>query len=598
MKPSGSRDTSGFARASYHSQALCLSALGIAGLLAPIAVWGYPSPVRTAVGWGGAAVGAWILAAARRQWRMQDGGYRREVPLGVSEAAHVSGSAVPELPPTLYEHGKLHPEVRRILDIAASQFRDRLVLDPAQVEFEEDGRGGRKLVLWGFHCVDSGFLTTAGIQDRLQSTFRKGLGGVWAFEWDETGDRFLASRKSRIERLVFPPDWPVVTDAAAAKRLYIGWEFKVGKSARGVEGVCPQKMPHLMCIGESGSGKSVSVRSLLEQFRAAGWQLILADGKGPDYAGYFAPHPEDNNLPVPGTVAVGIGASPRGMSYVGAIVLAYLILQERQNGSMEAKITDPEGWNNFAPVLLVMDEIKGMREKWKSALPGKDFEAIESMVTEILSLGRELRVHVLLVSQDARAVSIPNTWKSNVPMSICLGRPKELTLKYGFPESVQPKVRLITDAMDPKIKGRCVIASVDEKTGASDATEYQGYLGYSPGESWDNANLPPQVKDHWPSFKQNVSDKVPRMYTRQWFKIEEKSEAQLTAEEKSGDRGYIDFEMFTVDELKKMHRVALDKRGSDGRIIPDPAVTKFDPASPHYVCRPPRDDANRVVAEL
>ncbi|KMV17594.1 cell division protein FtsK [Mycolicibacterium conceptionense] len=594
------RDTSGFARASHQSQALCLGCLGAAGLLAPVATYGFDSPLRIGFGWAAAVTGAFAFWKAREHWQLHGNDRAAEVPLGVSEAAHQAGDVEPGMPADLYEQGRLHPQVRRLLDIAATQFRDKLVLDPSSVEFDDDGKGGRKLVAWQFHCAETGFLTTKGIQGALQSKFRRGLGGVWSFEFDELTDTFGATQKSAIPKLVFPPDWPVVANAEEARNKYVGWEFMLGVSAQGDVGVCPQKMPHIMCIGESGSGKSVSVRSWLEQFRAAGWQLILADGKGADYAGYFAPDPNDHGLPVPGTVAVGLGPAPKGMGYIAAIVLAFQIMQERQNGSMAAKIADPANWNNFPPVLLVMDEIKAMREKWGSTLPKADQEAVESMVTQILALGRELRVHVLLVSQDARATSIPNTWKSNVPMSICLGRPQELTLKYGFVDKVRPMVQQITDSMDPKIKGRCVVASVDEKTGASTAIEYQGYLGYSPGESWDNVNLPPAASEHWPSFKKNVSDKVPRMYTRQWFRIENKSEAQEAAEAKSGqDMGFIDFEMFTVNEIMQLPRVALDRRNEQtGEIVPDTSVSEFDPASASYVCNAPEGNQQKINSVL
>jgi hypothetical protein len=332
-----------------------------------------------------------------------------------------------------------------------------------------------------------------------------------------------------------------------------------------------------------------------------GWMLILADGKGADYAGYSAPHAEDHNLPVPGTIAVGPGSGTRGMAYVGAIVLAYQILQERQDSSLQGKIDNPENWNSFTPVLLVLDEIKGMREKWKNAL-GKDGAAtIESMVTEITSYGRELRVHVMLISQDARDVSIPGVWNSNLPLTISLGKPNEMTLNKAFEDSVRPKVRMIRESMDPNIKGRCLIASVDPDNGAADATEYQGYLGYSPGEHWNNPKLPPNTKDNWIPFKEQVSDQVPRLYTRQWFKITEKSAAQQEAEtNEEPDKGYIDFELFTVDEVKRMERVPLDIRDpKNGKIVPNPEMAKYDPSPSNrqYICRPKRT-RQKIIAEI
>ncbi|MEE3755255.1 type IV secretion system DNA-binding domain-containing protein [Mycobacterium intracellulare] len=502
------------------------------------------------------------------------------------------------LPPHFLQRGSLHEDLRRLVKLAASKFPYKLALDIGATELENDGKGAYRLVAWGFRCAEPGYLTDTGVQQKLQTTFLKGAGGIWSFRFDPRSDIFGASRKSGIPTLAWPPMWPVISSVPEARKHYTGWEFKVGVSARGVIGVCMEKMAHVKVIGETGAGKSVAIRSWLEQFRAMGWMLILADGKGADYAGYFAPHEDDHGLPVPGTVAVGLGSTARGMAYVGAIVLAYQILLERQDGSLQGKIDDPENWNSFTPVLLVLDEIKSMREKWKSL--GKEWASvIESMVTEITSLGRELRVHVMIISQDARDVSIPGVWNSNLPLTISLGKPSPMTVDKGFEDSVRPKVRMIRESMDPGIKGRCLIASIDPDTGAADATEYQGYLGYSPGEHWNNPKLPPNTKDNWIPFKEQVSDRVPRLYTRQWFMINEKSAAQREAEENGEpDRGFIDFDLFTVDEIKRLDRVRLDMRDpKTGKIVPNSEMAKYDPSSRQYVCRP-KGSRRKIVAEL
>ncbi len=590
------RDTSGFARASHQSQALCLGCLGAAGALTPVAAYGFDSPVRIALGWAAAVGGAYALWKSREHWK-----YHRQEAAGDLYAGGLgAGMDLAAMPPMFMQHGELHKDIKRLLDVSASRFPGKLMLDTDQVEFEDDGKGGRKLVSWGFRCLESGFITDSSTHERLHKTFTKALGGIWAPRSDPREDTFGGSRKSSIPKLSFPPMWRVVSSVEEAKTAYTGWEFKVGVAASGELGVCLEKMAHIKVIGETGSGKSVAVRSWLEQFRAMGWMKILSDGKGADYAGYFAPHPEDHGLPVPGTVAVGLGSSAKGMSYVAAIVLAYQIMQERQEGSLEGKIKDPENWNSFVPVLLVMDEIKGMREKWKNNLPKADAKAIESMVTEITALGRELRVHVMIISQDSRDQSIPGVWNSNLPLTISLGKPSDMTTDKAFEDSVAPKVRMVRESMDPNIKGRCLIASVDPITGAADATEYQGYLGYSPGEHWNNPKLPPQAKQEWPRFKDQVSDRVPRLYTRQWFRIDDKSDAQRALESKGEpDRGYIDFDLFTVEEIKRMERVGLDMRDANGVIVPDPAMAKYDPASREYVCLPPPSTGGKkVIGEL
>lgn len=591
------RDSSGFSSASHQSQALCLATLGSAALLAPVTQWGFDSPVRYLFSVTLAGGGVWLWVRARDHWRK----HRIVMATGdpdAADAANLTAAATADVLEQLPPRYATDPMVARLIEVAESRFTGKLLLNADGVEFV-DAKGTQRLASWGFSCLEPGYLTDLGTQQKLQKTFMRAIGGVWKFDFDVSGDRFSASRKSGLPTLAFPPNWSVVQSVSEAKSKYPGWQLMIGESANGPLGFRMDKMAHLKVIGETGSGKSVAVRSWLEQYRAMGWMLLLCDGKGADYSGYFAPHKEDNNLPVPGTVAVGLGSSPKGMAYVGALVIAYLIMQDRQAGSAEAKIADPEGWNNFIPVLLVMDEIKAMREKWKSALSKDDNKAIESMVTEITSLGRELRVHLLLVSQDARDTSIPATWSSNLPLSISLGKPKPMTISKAFADSVRPKVQMLSDSMDPNQKGRCLIASVDPDSGAADALEYQGYLGYSPGESWNNASLPPQCGEYWPEFKTEVSDRVPRVYTRQWFRIDEPSQEQLEQEEKSDEPlGYIDFDMFTVEELKNMELVALDMRDGTGKIAPNPDMAKYDPASPFYVCKPPVRKSRVATAEL
>lgn len=583
--------------ASSRAVRVYLIALGCAGMAAGLGVglqfgWGRTLAVPLALlGFVVLVVGIGHSSAPVRTESAGDGAG------GVTFTGLAAPIDLASLPPHFLQGGELHKDLRRLIGLAGSKFPQKLSLDVSAVELENDGKGAYRLVAWGFRCAEAGYLTDTAMQQKLQTTFLAGAGGIWTFRFDPRNDTFGASRKSGIPTLVWPPMWPVIATVDEARKRYTGWEFKVGVSARGEVGVCMERMAHVKVIGETGAGKSVAIRSWLEQFRAMGWMLILADGKGADYAGYFAPHREDHNLPVPGTVAVGLGSTPRGMAYVGAIVLAYQIMQERQDGSLQGKIDNPESWNSFTPVLLVLDEIKGMREKWKS-LGKESAAAIESMVTEITSLGRELRVHVMLISQDARDVSIPGVWNSNLPLTISLGKPSDMTVNKAFEDSVRPKVRMIRESMDPNIKGRCLIASVDPETGAADATEYQGYLGYSPGEHWNNPKLPPQAKVEWPPFKEQVSDRVPRLYTRQWFAINEKSQAQREAEENGEpDPGFIDFDLFTVEEIKRLERVPLDIRDAGGQIIPNPAVAKYDPSSPTYVCRP-RRNRKSIVAEI
>ena len=382
-------------------------------------------------------------------------------------------------------------------------------------------------------------------------------------------------------RIALPPLWPVVGNAAEAAASHREWEFHLGVTASGPATVRPWRAPHLLCVGATGSGKTTAIKAWLEQFRAAGWQVIVCDGIGIDYSGYAAPD-HTGLLPPAGIGAVG--RSPGAMGYVGAIILAHRTLMDRAYTAAADRET-------LTPVLLVMDEIKTGRATWKSVFSGDERDIIESMVTEILALGRELRVHVLLVSQDVRAASIPGTWKSSTETTVFMGRPSELTMKYGAPAPAEQALRRAADDLDTRVKGRGLVCTTNGTTGASEVTAFQAYYSLPPGEQWDRPHLPPEVRQNWSEFKDSVSDAIPRLYSRRWFRIEEKSRAQLAAEDQGGEAlGFIDFDMFSVDETAAMPLVDLDAYGADGTFTPDPAMAPFDPNSSQYVCRPPSQE--------
>ncbi|BBY54100.1 hypothetical protein H7J07_05680 [Mycobacterium koreense] len=383
-----------------------------------------------------------------------------------------------------------------------------------------------------------------------------------------------------IPDLAFPPHWSVPQSLDEAKQRYRGWELKLGVNSDGEVGVRLDRTPHLLVVGGTGSGKGALVRSWLEQFRASLWTLILASDTGTGIAGYLSDGRSGSGLPAAGVVAHGLGTSPAGMSFVGSIVTAHRIMQDRQRVAVDAKWADPEGWDQYAPVVLVLDDIGVMRRKWGAQLPRAEQRAIESMITEILVLGRELRVHVVLVSQDARDVSVPATWSSNLLVKIAAARFSEMTAAKIFPDTDRHAARLAKN-VGANGAGAFVASITDPNTGESRVEVLRSYLSYAPGCSWSNPALPSACAEHWPPFAAAVSDRVPRVYSRLGFKVEEPPDGET-----------VDFDQFTVAELQALELVTLDMRGSSGKIVAAPEMAKYDPLSGHYVCR--ADDAGRA----
>jgi len=277
--------------------------------------------------------------------------------------------------------------------------------------------------------------------------------------------------------------------------------------------------------------------------------------------------------------------------------MAFRIMQQRQNTAAERKTSNPDTWEDVPPVFLVLDELKSVLKKWSTELDKKSFKSVESKVNQILALGRQLRVHVYTASQDAYSESIPGSWLTNIGMKISLGKPHKMTIDKAFDEQIRIEATRIAAGIDPNVRGRGMIAGMDEDTGTASVRPYQGFLGYSPGEALPGF-LDDGQKGVWNSFRKNVSESIPDLYGRKWFEIKGSSEAQLTKEKETGvEFGYIDFELFSVDEISNMKIINLDMRDANGGIIPNPEMMKFDPnpSNDLYVCKPVVNESNTVT---
>ena len=484
--------------------------------------------------------------------------------------------------PRLAQLANGNPQVMRLLLVVAS-VSDKLLPVMDGIKVNSDG----ELTDYKFHSTSVGLLGQKGLQNQLYDALRANIAGEgWDIRFHPKTDELVATRGNEIPKLALPSMWPVTQTKEAAKTAYNKWELVLGECVNGPVTINPQVFPHLVAVATSGGGKSVFLRTCAEQFRAIGAQLIFGDGKGSDYAAY-------NGLP--NVIAMGRGSGARGMEYAAAIEMAYRIMQDRQDKAADRKLKDPDGWKNQPPVFVILDEMKAVMKKWKSDLKTDEFKQIESRMNQVLALGRELRVHVCFAVQDVYAESIPRPWLTNVGMKVSLGKPNNMTINQAFSGDIETDARRVADRINPKIRGRGMIAGVDEDSGIAQVVEYQGFLSYAPGESIANAPTP-EAQQNMSLFKSQVTDAIPRLYSRRWFRIEEKSEAQVKLENKQGDLGYIDFEMFTTSELAALQIVNLDMRDENGNIVPNPEMVPFDPDpnNPHYVCRRVLTESNSI----
>lgn len=553
-----------------------ISTIGASTILGPFTI-----PVSAALVAGGMV----MTDCGYRAWRHGS----RAVPSGVPEDMFPMDGDMDMYgaPQVLYVGGNLHPDVQRLLDVSFATFADKL--EPVWGEFEIiEGA----LMKYAFKATTPGYFTSKSAQstviDKLVNAV-PATKGAWNSSVKSKDDMVVISQQSSIPKLALPPEWKVVKSAAEAGVAYRKFSVALGPGESGkMVTFKPQVFPHCAVIATSGGGKSVFLRACIEQFRAVGGQVILGDGKGSDYS---------TLRNQPGVVAIGRGSGSKGVEYIAAIEMAFRIMQQRQNTAAERKTANPDTWEDVPPVFLVLDELKSVLKKWSTELDKKSFKSVESKVNQILALGRQLRVHVYTASQDVYAESIPPSWLTNIGMKISLGKPHHLTINKGFDEQIRTEATRIAAGIDPNVRGRGMIAGMDEDSGTASVRPYQGFLGYSPGEATPGF-LNDEQKATWNSFRKNVSDSIPDLYGRKWFEITGPSEAQLAKEKETNTEfGFIDFELFSVDEISNMKIINLDMRDAEGNIVPNPELAQYDPDPTNalYVCKPVVNESNTIT---
>lgn len=484
-------------------------------------------------------------------------------------AAAVGPGAEPALAedPVLPARLRHDPTISRVMAVCQGALRDQMTLDIDAVGFD-----GPNVVKFGLRCVTAGGLAAPGLATRAQNAIRKAVpapsgASQWKMTLDSRADRLMFSGVEQIPRTVYPPKWQVVNSREEAGIVGRDLSWRLGEAADGPLSLPLNKFPHGVVFSPTGGGKSILVKANLERFRAAGGICLLGDGKGTDYPTY-------RNRP--NVVAVGARGG-NGMAYFGAIELAHRIMNQRLDLGPSKKLANPETWEDVPRVLLVLDELKSMLGVWdNSDLDAEEKRFIQSRVDQIGALGRQPRVHLLMATQDLYDKSIRGSWLNNAQLRVCLAKPAEREVKKAFEPSIQPEVLRVAAGFDDTIRGRGMVAAYDGDSGATAIKEFQGYYGYAPGE-----DLPkdPQGQQNWSEFKAAVSDRIPRLHPRMWFRLNQPSARQMEREEEDGEEmGFIDFELFTPTEISKLDVVNLDMRDEQtGAWVPDPAMVRYDP---------------------
>ena len=447
----------------------------------------------------------------------------------------------PEIPsgPADEDTTTMHPTIARVRAVL-DDFFPGVYVRQASVEYNDEG----EVRAFTLKNSKSGGFNSESDVEKLYGRVNRSLEGVWNMSTDTIADSVTLSLKDGFPRAIsLPIPDDVVTSPKQALTVYPKHRLRLGVDESGtVLSVSMRSFPHGLIVGCTGSGKSVFVRTVIEDFRSAGWMVLLGDGKGTDYTGLIS---------CPNVVMVS-QETPDHIRLVK--MFADEVLARKADARHNQRNNPDEPPFNRPPMILILDEFA---EMVKAVENDYDLDRFMNDLLYIGRLGRQFKCHMIIATQEVYRGILPGPLLGAMKFKVSLGPPETKTIQEVFPQNMTREAKRIGGGIDKeRDPGRGLVLLQDDKSG-NRIVEFQSFYGYSPADP----ELPPSIlqADH-DRYQAAVSDQIPKMYPRLWFAVD--------------GPGYAD----DLDHLLALPIVSLD--GPDGS--PDPANDQYDPLSDRY----------------
>ncbi|WP_100514864.1 type IV secretory system conjugative DNA transfer family protein [Mycobacteroides abscessus] len=366
---------------------------------------------------------------------------------------------------------------------------------------------------------------------------------------------------SSFPKAIAPPVIQPVASVEEAKQRYKDFRWQLGLDARGnVIAPSIREVFHVLAVGGTGSGKSVWIRGLIESARLSGFRVYLGDGKMSDY-------------PALENASGVVMRSSDAPQHVVLVAEVHDEMVRRQAVAEQRKREGAADPFDFEPILLVMDEFASMRGDVLEFV-GNKRQAMEPWLNAIAAItrkGRELKIHLVLASQDLYVENIPNQWQANFQLLVSLGEIEDKTLDTKFiPDALKEEAKRVGARITRKDRGRGLF--VDKANPASiKVTEFQSSYSFSPGSTLLTPNAPADVAPPTDDVRvvweqqQEAAAQMPRLYPRVGIKVEQ------------GDWS----KDASATELMAVPTIALDD--ADGNPVPN--LVKYDQRTAQWLGR-------------
>jgi hypothetical protein len=295
--------------------------------------------------------------------------------------------------------------------------------------------------------------TEQGRQNAFQAAFDSSVTdkNSWSYEWDTANNRVICTPIPFLPSNVsypFPDKHP--------------WnEFPLGKTFGDEEVVWDvATLPHILVAGTTGSGKSVTQRTiLLHAMQSPDWRVLLIDPKQVELSQY------------PG--------HPNVLKLATEIEEAFALIQQLEQEMMNRYARMKESGVNYfkslatvpPAILLMVDEVFALLEITAGASRTDPIikeqnemkAAMTLLVGKIARLGRAAGIHMVLATQRPDAKVLPGEVKANLDARIAQGRMDKTPSFMTLDSDAATKI--------PAIKGRAVY-----RAGGDGVIEFQAYF--------------------------------------------------------------------------------------------------------------------------
>lgn len=312
------------------------------------------------------------------------------------------------------------------------------------VEWSEDGSELRALEV--SHSAGAK-LAAPGYRRRVEGVVNNTLPNRWRAQWDLERDRARFEVRPTFPEEVWMPAHPV-DEVGMDVSSYRQVQIPFGVDEDGQEVVWrPARDPHMMLVGASGTGKTVTAHGLLAQITRRGWPVWILDGKAIEFLGF-------RDWPNVQIVAT------RVEEQVALLHRAHQLMEHRYDLIVQGKATEAD----FEPLFLLIDEwadFRGNVLSWYSQIKIKGDPTKPrclELAGSIARKGRSARVHLLFGTQRPDAEYFGGDMRDNFRMRISMGRlsPQGAQMMWenpaigvSIPQACKGRATTVNDANRP-----------------------------------------------------------------------------------------------------------------------------------------------------